>query len=124
MLGIFALLANAGFRVVARSKVLFVQLAAGAATIWLTVQTLVNIGAVIELVPITGIPLPLISYSGSALVLNQITVGMLISLARNNIRVRCDPVGVQMQRERHGPKEAAGSEYPSSSGVRARRIRG
>ena len=88
MLGLFALLAYAGFRVAADSKDLFVQLAAGAATTWLTVQTLVNIGAVIGLVPITGIPLPLISYGGSALVLNLITLGMLLSFARTNIRAR------------------------------------
>ena len=88
MLGLFALLAYAGFRVAADSKDLFVQLAAGAATTWLTVQTLVNIGAVIGLVPITGIPLPLISYGGSALVLNLITLGMLLSFARTNMRAR------------------------------------
>ena len=88
MLGLFGLLAYAGFRVAADSKDLFVQLAAGAATTWLTVQTLVNIGAVIGLVPITGIPLPLISYGGSALVLNLITLGMLLSFARTNIRAR------------------------------------
>ena len=88
VLGVFALLGYAGFRVAADSKDLFVQLAAGAATSWLTVQTLVNIGAVIGLVPITGIPLPLISYGGSALVLNLVTLGMLTSFARTNIRAR------------------------------------
>lgn len=49
---------------------------------------LVNVGAVIGLVPITGIPLPLISYGGSALVLNLVTLGMLISFARTNIHAR------------------------------------
>ena len=93
VLGVFALLGYAGFRVVADSKDLFVQLAAGAATSWLIVQTLVNIGAVIGLVPITGIPLPLISYGGSALVLNLVTLGMLISFARTNIRARRQPGG-------------------------------
>jgi len=86
VLGIFAVLTYAGFQIVAQSNDLFVQFAAGAATSWLTVQALVNIGAVIGLVPITGIPLPLISYGGSALVLNLVTPGMLISFARANIR--------------------------------------
>jgi cell division protein FtsW len=90
VLAIFALLAYAGFRVAADSKDPFVQLAAAAATSWLMVQTLVNIGAVIGLVPITGIPLPLISYGGSALVLNLVTLGMLISFARTNIRARLE----------------------------------
>ena len=88
VLGIFAVLAYAGFQTVAQSKNLFVQLAAGAARCWLIVKMLVNVGAVIGLVPITGIPLPLISYGGSALVLNLVTLGMLISFARTNIHTR------------------------------------
>jgi len=86
VLGIFALLAYAGFRVALDATDMFVRLAAGAATSWLTMQALVNIGAVIGLVPITGIPLPLISYGGTALVLDLITLGMLVSFARTNLR--------------------------------------
>ena len=86
VLGLFALLAYAGFRVAMDATDLFIRLAAGAATSWLTMQALVNIGAVIGLVPITGIPLPLISYGGSALVLDLITLGMLVSFARTNLR--------------------------------------
>ena len=57
-------------------------LAAGAATTWILVQALVNIGAVVGLVPITGIPLPLVSYGGSALLPTMIALGMLLSFAR------------------------------------------
>jgi cell division protein FtsW len=44
---------------------------------------LVNIGAVIGLLPITGIPLPLISAGGSSLIFTLFALGMLMSLARN-----------------------------------------
>jgi cell division protein FtsW len=46
------------------------------------VQALVNIGAVIGLLPITGIPLPLISAGGSSLLPTMFALGMLMSLAR------------------------------------------
>jgi len=42
----------------------------------------VNVGAVIGLLPITGIPLPLVSYGGSALLSTMLAVGMLASFAR------------------------------------------
>jgi len=81
VLALFAVLAYAGARIAITSSDLFVQLTAGALSTWLSVQALVNIGAVIGLVPITGIPLPLISYGGTALVLDLVAVGMLLSFA-------------------------------------------
>jgi cell division protein FtsW len=45
-------------------------------------QALVNMGAVVGLLPITGIPLPLVSFGGSALVPTMFAIGMLISFAR------------------------------------------
>jgi cell division protein FtsW len=58
------------------------QLAAAGATAWLAVQAIVNIGAVIGVLPITGIPLPLVSYGGSALIPTLIVLGMLLSFAK------------------------------------------
>ena len=52
------------------------------ATAWLLGQALVNMGAVVGLLPITGIPLPLVSFGGSALVPTMFAIGMLISFAR------------------------------------------
>ncbi len=46
-------------------------------------QAVVNIGAVIGVLPITGIPLPLVSYGGSALLPTMLAIGMLLSFARN-----------------------------------------
>jgi cell division protein FtsW len=82
VLGLFGLLAYAGLRIARRVKDPFMQLAAAAATAWLAVQAIVNIGAVIGVLPITGIPLPLVSYGGSALIPTLIVLGMLLSFAK------------------------------------------
>jgi cell division protein FtsW len=58
------------------------RLAAAAATAWIVVQALVNIGAVIGLVPITGVPLPLVSEGLSSLLVTLVTLGMLMSFAK------------------------------------------
>lgn len=82
---LFAAIGYAGFRIALQAKDLFVSLAAGAVTTWILVQALVNIGAVIGVLPITGVPLPLISYGGSALVPTMVALGMLLSFARHNL---------------------------------------
>jgi cell division protein FtsW len=82
VLGLFGLLAYAGLRIARRVKDPFMRLAAAGATAWLAVQAIVNIGAVIGVLPITGIPLPLVSYGGSALIPTLIVLGMLLSFAK------------------------------------------
>ncbi|WP_067491888.1 putative lipid II flippase FtsW [Actinomadura hibisca] len=82
VLGLFGLLAYAGLRIARRVKDPFTRLAAAGATAWLLVQAIVNIGAVIGVFPITGIPLPLVSYGGSALIPTLIALGMLLAFAK------------------------------------------
>jgi cell division protein FtsW len=82
VLGLFALLGYAGIRIAQRCPDMFSQLAAAGVTAWLLGQAMVNMGAVVGLLPITGIPLPLVSFGGSALVPTMFAVGMLISFAR------------------------------------------
>jgi cell division protein FtsW len=76
-------LAYAGLRVARRVKDTFARLAAGAITVWLTAQALVNMGAVLGLLPITGVPLPLISAGVSSLIVTMVAIGMLMSFARS-----------------------------------------
>ena len=82
VLTLFAFLGYAGIRIASRSKDRFTQLAATGVTAWLLCQAMVNIGYVIGLLPVTGIPLPLVSFGGSALVPTLIALGMLLSFAR------------------------------------------
>lgn len=82
VLSLFGLLAYAGLRIARRVKDPFTRLAAASTTAWILVQAIVNIGAVISVLPITGIPLPLVSYGGSALIPTLIALGMLLAFAK------------------------------------------
>jgi cell division protein FtsW len=75
-------LAYAGLRIARRVPDTFMRLAAAAATAWITVQALVNIGAVIGVLPITGVPLPLVSAGLSSLLVTMVALGMLMSFAK------------------------------------------
>ena len=50
--------------------------------VWLLGQMIINIGMVLALLPVIGIPLPLVSYGGSALVPSLVALGLLIGFAR------------------------------------------
>jgi cell division protein FtsW len=58
------------------------MLVASGITIWIATQALVNIGAVTASLPITGVPLPLVSFGGSSLVISLIAMGILTNIAR------------------------------------------
>jgi cell division protein FtsW len=62
----------------------FGMLIAAGVTVWFGVQAFVNIGAVIGILPITGVPLPFVSYGGSSLVFSMIGAGLLLNVARHN----------------------------------------
>ncbi|MGB8650990.1 MAG: putative lipid II flippase FtsW [Mycobacteriales bacterium] len=80
---LFATLTYAGIRIAKRTPDPFARLAASGITAWIAVQALVNMGTVVGMVPITGIPLPLISFGGSALIPTLVAIGMLLSFARS-----------------------------------------
>ncbi|MEV0965733.1 putative lipid II flippase FtsW [Streptomyces sp. NPDC049910] len=84
VLALFAALGYAGIRVAGRTEDPFVRYAAGGVTTWITAQAVVNIGAVLGLLPIAGVPLPLFSYGGSALLPTMFAVGLLIAFARED----------------------------------------
>ncbi|MFI5957162.1 putative lipid II flippase FtsW [Cryptosporangium sp. NPDC051539] len=83
VVALFGVLTYAGIRVASRVDDPFRRLVAAAGTVWLAGQALVNMGGVVGLLPITGVPLPLISAGGSSLVLTMFVVGMLASFARH-----------------------------------------
>jgi cell division protein FtsW len=82
VLALFSVLAYTGFRIARRVDDPFRRLAATAITTWLVAQAVINIGGVVGLLPITGLPLPFISAGGSALVVTLAAIGMLASFAR------------------------------------------
>jgi cell division protein FtsW len=88
VLALYAALGYAGIRVAGRTEDPFVRYAAGGVTTWITVQAVINIGAVLGLLPIAGVPLPLFSYGGSALLPTMAAVGLLVAFARSDPAAR------------------------------------
>jgi cell division protein FtsW len=88
VLALIGVIGYAGLRVAIAASDPFVRLAAAGVTAWILVQALINVGAVLGILPITGVPLPLVSYGGSALVPTMLGLGMLLSFARPRVRGR------------------------------------
>ncbi|MGA2803625.1 MAG: putative lipid II flippase FtsW [Acidimicrobiales bacterium] len=78
----FGAFAWAGFRITARERDPFARFVAIGVTCWILAQAVINIGGVVDALPVTGIPLPFISYGGSSLVVALIGVGLLFGIAR------------------------------------------
>ena len=83
IIALFGLLAFSCYRLVLRSDDFFVRVATGGVMVWVLVQAVINIGSVIGLLPVIGVPLPLVSSGGSALMATLFALGMLLSFARN-----------------------------------------
>ena len=88
VLGLFAFIMYLGVRVARTAPDRFGMLIAAGITIWIGVQALVNIGAVTATMPITGVPLPLVSFGGSSLVVSLVAMGILTNVARQARRPR------------------------------------
>jgi rod shape determining protein RodA len=71
-------------RVAARTDDLFGVLIASGVAMWFAFQSFVNIGMTIGIMPITGLPLPFVSYGGSAIFADMIAIGMLQSVRRHH----------------------------------------
>jgi cell division protein FtsW len=82
VLALFGLIGFAGARIALRADDAFVRLAAAAVTAWLMVQVMINLGAVLGILPIAGVPLPFVSYGGSSLLPSMAAIGMLVSFSR------------------------------------------
>lgn len=81
VVALFVALAVTGLRCARRAPDSFGALLAIGITIWITAQAILNIGAVIGLLPVTGVPLPLISFGGTSLVIVMAAVGILLNIA-------------------------------------------
>jgi cell division protein FtsW len=82
VLALVGVLGFACIRLVRRHKDPFAKVAAAAIGCWIVGQALINIGVVIKIIPVIGVPLPLVSAGGSALVTTLVAMGVLLALAR------------------------------------------
>jgi cell division protein FtsW len=88
VLAAFGLLLFAGLRIAAKSTDGFGRLLATGIVAWFGIQIVVNLGAVTGLLPITGVPLPFLSYGGSSLVVLLAAVGILVNIGTAPPRAR------------------------------------
>jgi cell division protein FtsW len=79
----FGVLIYAGVRIAIHARGTFERLLAAGIIGWIGLQAIVNMGAVTGLLPITGVPLPLVSFGGTALVVTLAGIGVLASVARD-----------------------------------------
>ena len=84
LVALFVILAWRGFMVAKNSSNKFGYLLAGGITGWLFFQVVINIAAISGLMPLTGMPLPFVSYGGSALIISLIGAGILVNISKYN----------------------------------------
>ncbi|MDO8503156.1 MAG: putative lipid II flippase FtsW [bacterium] len=82
VLGVFVFLIWRGFLIARRTPDPFGRLLAVGITSWIGVQAFVNLAAMVALLPLTGVPLPFVSYGGSSLVVGLLGIGILLSISR------------------------------------------
>ncbi|MEE8369815.1 MAG: putative lipid II flippase FtsW [Dehalococcoidia bacterium] len=102
ILSLFAFLLYRALRVTMRSRDQFAQLLGVGIVSWIAYQTLINIGGITRTIPLTGVPLPFLSYGGSSLIAVMAAIGVLLSLSRYNNEAGY----LERQRTRPQPRRA------------------
>jgi cell division protein FtsW len=82
LVGLFGMFGYAGLRAAHRAKDRFSKLLAGGLTSLILAQAALNLFAVLGLAPLTGVPLPFVSYGGTSLVLTLAMAGLILNVAR------------------------------------------
>ena len=82
-------------------------------TSWIGLQAIVNLGAVTGLLPITGVPLPFVSFGGSALIVTLGAVGVLASIARAGGASRAGPLPGGARKTAPGRSRASTRRAPA-----------
>ena len=80
---LFLMIGWRGYKITKGAPDLFGKLVAGGITTWIVFQAFINIAAITSLIPLTGIPLPFVSYGSSALIVLLIASGILLNISKN-----------------------------------------
>lgn len=83
LIGLFVVFLLRGLSVARRAPDLFGRYVAAGITAWIVLQAFINMAALARLLPLTGIPLPFVSYGGTALVVSMAAVGILVNISRS-----------------------------------------
>jgi len=90
---LFVVLAVAFMRVIRHNADPFARIVTSGVMVWIVGQAFINIGVVLGVLPVLGVPLPLVSAGGSALISTLLAIGVVLSFARNTTTTR--PVQVE-----------------------------
>lgn len=82
VIALFVTLVFRGFQTATRARDEFGYLLAVGVTCWIAYQTMINMGGITRSLPLTGIPLPFLSYGNNALIATMAAVGVLLSVSR------------------------------------------
>ncbi len=82
VLALFTLFAVGAFRIIRKTDDMFIRIVAGGITVWIVGQALINIGVVLRVFPVLGVPLPFMSQGGTSLLAVLLASGILLSFAR------------------------------------------
>jgi len=82
LISVFCVLIWRGLYIASHAKDMFGKLLAGGITIFIGIQVVINLGAMTALLPLTGVPLPFISYGGSSLLIDLTAIGILLNVSR------------------------------------------
>ncbi|HET7783129.1 MULTISPECIES: putative lipid II flippase FtsW [Micrococcaceae] len=104
---LFAILGAAIYRVVVAQADMFHRVLAGTIMVWLLGQATVNMSVVTGLMPVIGVPLPFISYGGSALLMSLCAIGVVLSLAREQMAPSIRPKRMLKFKAKPARKDAA-----------------
>ena len=77
-----------GFRIARLAKDDFSKLLATGIPSWIGIQTIINLGAMLALLPLTGVPLPFISYGGSSMIVMLTGVGLLLNISKDQLSLK------------------------------------
>jgi len=80
---LFVLFAWRGYRIAKNASDFFGKLLAFGITSWIIFQAFINIATMLSLIPLTGVPLPFISYGGSSLIINLTAIGVLLNISKH-----------------------------------------
>ncbi|MGI8462141.1 MAG: putative lipid II flippase FtsW [Solirubrobacterales bacterium] len=120
LIGLFALFGYAGFRTAQRTKDRYQKLLAAGLTAMILVQASLNLFAVMGLAPLTGVPLPFVSYGNSSLLVMLASVGLLLNIASGRAAVSANSRSNRRSPVKSKPKSRARAKSkPSAARLRA-----
>ncbi|MEI8404785.1 MAG: FtsW/RodA/SpoVE family cell cycle protein, partial [Actinomycetes bacterium] len=118
---LFGALALKGFKAAEEAPDRFGTLLAAGLVAWIATEAVINIGAVLGLLPVTGIPLPFVSYGGTSMVITLAAAGILVNIARQE-RAVTPTRGLAHSPSRKG-SSGAKERRPAATGTARRSTR-